>query len=98
MQRGQAFGLHQREGLVHVDTSQIAHKKEAGLLLLNTERAATRLGWNAVLTFAETAKMTMDWYKLFYSGDTAGAIALTTSQVNDYAQKARARGTLSVAR
>ena len=81
------------EGMVQVDTSQIANKKEAGLLMLNTERASARLGWHAVLTFAETAKMTMDWYKQFYTRDTESVVQLTTRQMHEYAQKAADQGT-----
>lgn len=81
-----------KEGVVQVDASQIAGKKEAGLLMLNTERATARLGWNAVLTFAETAKLTMDWYKQFYSGDVAGVAKLTLQQMEYFTREASVQG------
>lgn len=81
-----------KEGVVQVDATQIADKKEAGLLMLNTERASSRLGWNAVLTFSETARMTVEWYKRYYSGDVAGVVELTNRQMQDFARQASEQG------
>jgi len=80
------------DGVVRVDASMTANKKEAGLLMLNTERAAARLGWSAVLTFTETATMTMEWYRQFYRGDPGSVAELTIRQIRAYSERAAALG------
>ena len=44
---------------------------EAGLLKLNCDKAFHHLGWRSALSFEQTVKMTMDWYRLFYEGNRA---------------------------
>lgn len=43
---------------------------EAGLLMLNIEKAERVLGWTPTLTANEAIKNTVDWYKHFYNNDT----------------------------
>lgn len=43
--------------------------QEAGLLKLNCDKALYDLGWTPTLSFAETAKLTADWYRRFYDGE-----------------------------
>ena len=43
--------------------------KESRLLMLNSKKAKKELNWSPRLTFEETIKMTVDWYKLFLSGE-----------------------------
>ena len=42
---------------------------EAGLLMLNIEKAKKVLGWTPTLTADEAIKNTVEWYKHFYSKD-----------------------------
>ena len=37
--------------------------KESRLLMLNSKKAKKELNWSPRLTFEETIKMTVDWYK-----------------------------------
>ena len=41
--------------------------KESMLLKLNCDKAFHNLRWRPVLTFEETVKMTVDWYKAYYN-------------------------------
>ena len=43
--------------------------KESKLLTLSIRKAKKELNWHPRLTFEETIKMTVDWYKLFFSND-----------------------------
>ena len=43
---------------------------EAGLLMLNVEKAKKVLGWTPTLTAQEAVKNTVEWYKHFYNKDT----------------------------
>ena len=64
---------------------------EAGLLKLCCDKALHRLGWGALLTFAENAAMTVGWYQRFYAGD--GQMWDTTQeQIAAYQEIGRARG------
>tara|TARA_A100001015_G_C15035282_1_gene735800 strand:- start:2837 stop:3922 length:1086 start_codon:yes stop_codon:yes gene_type:complete len=56
--------------------------KEAGLLKLNCDKALTELGWTPSLTFEETIKLTVEWYKAFYNNDNA--YKLTINQINKF--------------
>ena len=64
---------------------------ESPLLQLNCEKARSQLSWSSVLNFAQTVKMTAEWYKTFYDGesDTYGN---SLSQINHYVELAKQRG------
>ncbi len=49
-----------------IDLSQ--HPHEANLLLLNSNRARSELGWHDKLDFEESIKWTMNWYKNVHEG------------------------------
>ena len=49
------------------DESQYPH--EANLLLLNSNKARTELGWQDRLNFEESVNWTMNWYKNVYNGN-----------------------------
>tara|TARA_B100000989_G_scaffold82356_1_gene58885 strand:+ start:12691 stop:13770 length:1080 start_codon:yes stop_codon:yes gene_type:complete len=49
---------------------------EAKLLRLNCEKAERILNWKPILSFEETAKITVDWYKKFYYGEDMLNISL----------------------
>ena len=49
-------------GMMYLDDK---HLHEAGLLKLNCDKALFDLKWLPTMQFAETVKMTVDWYKAF---------------------------------
>ena len=59
---------------------------EAGLLMLNIEKAKKILGWYPKLSVDETIKWTVDWYGHFYAGD-ANMIDFSLAQIKEYATK-----------
>jgi CDP-glucose 4,6-dehydratase len=44
------------------------HPYESPVLMLNSSKARTRLGWSEKLTFEESVRLTTDWYKNVDSG------------------------------
>ena len=44
------------------------HPQEASLLILNSNKARTELGWSDKLSFEESVKWTIDWYKNVNAG------------------------------
>lgn len=44
------------------------HPHEASLLMLNSNKARTELGWSDKLSFEESIKWTIDWYKNVHNG------------------------------
>lgn len=56
---------------------------EAGILKLDTAKAAARLGWHPVLGFERTLRLTMDWYR-DYCDHPASTRALVEAQITDY--------------
>ena len=54
---------------------------EAGLLMLDIRKAITRLGWRPRLSFAETVRMTADWYSERNRTDVLG---LCRAQIDTY--------------
>lgn len=59
---------------------------EAGLLMLNIEKAANVLGWHPSLTADEAIQKTVEWYKNFYSSDI-DIYNFTLKQIEDYSSK-----------
>jgi CDP-glucose 4,6-dehydratase len=45
------------------------HPHEAYLLMLNSDKARTKLGWSDKLSFEESVKWTIDWYKNVHDGN-----------------------------
>jgi len=73
------------------NTAADTSRPEARLLRLSCDKALAELDWHAVLTFEECMAMTGDWYRQYYTDPTAAA-ALSTAQVAQYVDLARARG------
>ena len=59
---------------------------EAGLLMLNIEKAKSILGWTPTLTAQEAIKNTVDWYKHFYDKKIS-MYEFTLKQIKEYEQK-----------
>ena len=64
---------------------------EAGLLRLNCEKAQHYLGWQAVLDFTETIKLTSEWYRHNYeraAPSPNAVMAFTKRQIEYYIARA----------
>lgn len=60
--------------------------KEAGILKLDTAKAEALLGWRPMLGFAETIRLTMDWYRC-HAADPARAGGLVDAQIEAYRRR-----------
>jgi CDP-glucose 4,6-dehydratase len=60
---------------------------ESGLLKLNCDKALHYLGWEAVLGFEETVRLTAEWYRAYYE-EPEGIAAITEDQINKYIELA----------
>lgn len=56
---------------------------EAGLLMLNIEKAEKVLGWTPTYNADDTIKNTVDWYKKFYSNQE-NMLNFTIKQIEEY--------------
>ena len=73
------------------DVSQVKeHLHEAGLLKLNCDKALSLLKWQPTMSFQETVKMTTEWYKTFYQGDSS-IYDFTINQIKEYTILAQSR-------
>lgn len=92
------FGPHEDSVLTVAEVSQMACEfygkgnvivgeksplHEAGLLMLNIEKAEKVLGWQPSMTAQEAIKNTIDWYKHFYEKDV-NMYDFTMKQIKDY--------------
>ena len=57
---------------------------EAKLLRLNCKKAEKILNWKPILSFNETAKITVDWYKRFY--DDEDMLNISLDQIKTYSE------------
>jgi CDP-glucose 4,6-dehydratase len=62
------------------------HPHEANLLLLNAEKARTKLGWQDKLSFEESIGWTINWYKNIHSGSEA--LKETRANIRAFEEKA----------
>ena len=69
------------KGKVFVGEKSPLH--EAGLLMLNVEKAKKVLGWEPTLTAEEAIKNTVEWYKHFYNKD-CDICEFTMKQIKNY--------------
>ena len=74
--------------LINIDEDRSFY--EAGLLKLNTDKALAVLGWEPVLNYAETMKLTGEWYDHFYGKPTneKALKEFSLSQVQEYTDTA----------
>ncbi|NET40174.1 MAG: CDP-glucose 4,6-dehydratase [Cyanothece sp. SIO1E1] len=66
--------------------------KEAGLLKLCCDKALSALSWKACMTFDETVKFTVDWYREYYAQPGQSIRAVTEKQLDSYMRLAADRG------
>ena len=67
-------------------------RHEATLLKLSCDKALFYLRWRATLTFAETVRFTVDWYRAWFERRT-GMYTYSAEQIDRYCQLARERRT-----
>ena len=80
------------ENVSWTDTSQSKnHLHEAGLLKLNCDKALFDLNWLPTLKFEETVRMTVEWYKEFYEGNSDTMNNYSLSQIKEYTKLAKDR-------
>ena len=61
------------------------HVHEAGLLKLNCDKALFDLNWLPTLSFSETVRMTVEWYRHYYAkSDSTEMIEFTNNQIAEY--------------
>lgn len=65
---------------------------ESGLLKLNCDKALTELNWKPVLSFEETIKITVDWYKNYYEDTSKSMLEFSEQQLIYYIKLANKRG------
>ena len=56
---------------------------ESGLLKLNCDKAFFDLEWHSVLSFQETVRYTVEWYKTFYE-DNSNIQSKSSNQIDNY--------------
>jgi len=64
---------------------------EAGLLRLNCDKALFDLNWQSTLTFNETVKMTVEWYKYYYQNSNQSMYEYTIRQIEDFVTLANSK-------
>jgi len=69
-----------------------AHPHEANLLMLNCQKAGSKLGWHPVYDIEKTLKVTAAWYKAYHQREDV--FRTTLGDIEDYVQEA-ARGRIS---
>ncbi len=79
------------DGSWQIEDTNNSTIKEAGLLKLDCKKAKRDLEWIPVLTFDETVKMTIDWYKEFYMNEHKSMYDFTLSQILEYTSIASKR-------
>jgi CDP-glucose 4,6-dehydratase len=65
------------------------HVHEAGLLKLNCDKALYDLSWHSALSFEETVRMTVEWYKKYYEKQDQSMYDFTISQIEAYTKSAK---------
>ena len=65
---------------------------EAGLLKLDCSKAKKYLKWFPVLSFNDTARMTIGWYKEYYNQANESMFEYANSQIHEYTKLAKIKG------
>ncbi len=64
---------------------------ECGLLNLNCDKAFFDLNWHSVLSFEETVRYTIEWYRLFYE-DNSNIKRVSLNQIENFISQANKKG------
>lgn len=70
-----------------VDVSDARAPHEARLLMLNTDKAKSRLGWRPRLDIGQTVALTADWYKSYRGLPPDDVYKLCVEQILNYTDK-----------
>lgn len=62
---------------------------ESGLLKLNCDKALHYLRWEAVMNFEQTIRMTVEWYKAYYTNGGDSILEITKQQIAHYINLAK---------
>ena len=66
----------------------VTNQKEATLLKLCCDKALNLLNWRTILSFEETAAMTIEWYQNYYEHGKNCMPNFTNCQIEEYSSKA----------
>jgi CDP-glucose 4,6-dehydratase len=74
------------EGLLNTVYPEVASSiSEAQYLALDSTRSRMMLGWRQILNARAAVKLSIEWYKLFYTGSEAEyLVQLTLNQIEEY--------------
>ena len=64
---------------------------EAGLLKLNCDKALHDLNWRSTLSFEQTVKMTVEWYKYYYQKPNNSTYDFTVQQIGNFVDIANSK-------
>jgi CDP-glucose 4,6-dehydratase len=64
---------------------------ESTLLKLNCDKALSLLHWHSTLSYNQSIKMIVDWYRAFYETKTEDMYQLTVRQISEYILVSRRR-------
>jgi len=67
---------------------------EAGLLKLNCDKALHDLNWRSTLSFEQTVKMTVEWYKYYYQKPNHSTYDFTVQQIANFVDTANSKSIL----
>lgn len=81
-------------GAAWKDVSGSSPFHEAGLLKLCCDKALHKIGWQPMMNFAETVRLTSSWYRAFYESSDTDVWDLTRCQIAEYEILARDRGAI----
>ena len=62
------------------------NRYEANLLSLNCLKAKKLLNWSSKINFKDTAKMTSQWYEIYYNSSPKNAYKLSLEQIEQYTE------------
>lgn len=79
-QFGKAWGIDS----VTIESPYDPQPQESNLLLLDSTKAKTILGWGDKLNFEECLRFTAEWYKAF---ESRGILSLMQSQIKSFGEK-----------
>ncbi len=66
--------------------------KEAKLLKLDCEKSLDTFNWQPILSFAETVKLTAEWYRMYYENNNESTFDFSVQQLKYYSDTAKSRG------
>lgn len=87
-----AMKQHWPGGAWELDPAGPGQPRESTLLKLCCDKALNLLQWRALLPFAETIRLTAEWYRSYYEDGPGAMYALSCRQIAGYQARARTEG------